>query len=90
MISFYLSYLIESLNLSERAAMFDPAAVSCLKFCTDDEELLDMFDPLHLDRFELVLVPLNDSTSVKTSGTHWTLLACFKETAYFLDSSHNS
>ena len=90
MISFYLSYLIDSLTLKDKVTMVDPAAVSCLKFCADDEELHEMFDLLQLDRFELVLVPLNNSTSLKTSGDHWTLLACYKDSAYLLDSSQSS
>ena len=70
--------------------MLDPAAVSCLKFCDDDEELIEMFGGLGLESKELVVVPLNNSTNIKTSGDHWTLLACTKSSCLFLDSSYGS
>ena len=67
--------------------MLDPAAVSCLKFCKDEYELNDMFGELELDKYLTVLVPLNNSTDLKTSGDHWALLVCCQDECFYLDSA---
>ena len=49
----------------------DPCAVAQLQYtpfttaggaAEDEEDLYDMYGPLHLDRAELILMPVNDNT----------------------------
>jgi hypothetical protein len=39
----------------------DPAAVADLQYTKDLDDLIDMFGPLHLDKADLIFLPINDN-----------------------------
>ena len=85
----------------------DPCAVAELQYCQltgdpdKDEDLIDMYGPLKLDKADLILMPVNDNSNPLLisnisiiqlnfsidAGTHWTLLIFHNGTWWYFDSS---
>ena len=86
-----ISLFLEILNeTSSKAFAVSPSIVQLMKM-TDENQLNEMFGPLELEKFDVVLLPVNDSRSVSStlSGAHWSLL-CYvrsEQTAYHIDSA---
>ena len=50
-----------------------------MKFCSDDEDLTDMFGPCGLDKALTVICPLNDSGDIRHGGSHWAMLFIIRD-----------
>ena len=63
--SLYLDYLVDQktlgTDLQGKVQTLDSVAANGMKFCGDEEDLLDMFGPLRLEECLAVVYPLNDA-----------------------------
>ena len=64
-LSLYLDYLVDQKTLNTalqgKVQTIDSVAANGMKFCSDEEELLEMFGPLRLEECLAVVCPLNDA-----------------------------
>lgn len=84
-IIFFYEYLSNKYSLeSNDIVLMDACAAAELQYTdytNDDENLLEMYGPLHLERAQLILLPVNDNTNKlkANAGSHWSLLAFVKD-----------
>ena len=96
-ITFYQEYLAKTrLAGSKNVVLMDPCAVAELQYSQftgdpdQDEDLIDMFAPLKLDKADLILFPMNDNTDKfkANGGSHWSLLVFHRTSGWhYLDSA---
>ena len=74
------------------AILLSPSIVQLIKF-SDIASITAMFSVLELDKYKVILCPVNDSASRTSaiSGEHWSLLCIVKDdnVAYSIDSANN-
>uniref|UniRef100_A0A061QKN6 Nedd8-specific protease 1-like n=1 Tax=Tetraselmis sp. GSL018 TaxID=582737 RepID=A0A061QKN6_9CHLO len=83
-IAFYLEYLSQERLQGRPGVLFLPPTVAFL-ICNalSPAELMPMLEPLKIPQRKVVLLPVNDNTSVERAegGTHWSALVCCPEAA---------
>lgn len=91
-IEFYLSYL-SSCHPSQDILLVPPSIAFWIIQCPVAEAFKDFLDPLHLSDKELVLFPINNNDDVNEAegGSHWSLLAYYRNANLFVhhDSSRS-
>lgn len=89
-IEFYFSYL-SSCYPSQDILLVPPSIAFWIMKCPVVEALKDFLEPLHLTDKTLVLFPINDNddVSIAEGGSHWSLLAYYRNANLFVhhDSS---
>ena len=72
-ISFYLDYLNDTVANNPLITYIGAAPVKTMDFLNDEEDLLDMFGALGLDKKCVVVCPLNDAAGndATKTGSHW-------------------
>ena len=91
-ISFYTEYIKQS-TPADRLFIFDTFTIQWY-LIEDLDEITGPIMTLHLEKFDVICVPINDSPNIKLPGTgsHWSLLLYIKESNRFVlvDSSYSS
>ncbi|PNY13508.1 NEDD8-specific protease 1-like protein [Trifolium pratense] len=84
-IEFYLSYL-SSGHPSQDILLVPPSIAFWIIQCPVAEAMRDFLDPLHLSDKALVLFPINDNDNVSMAegGSHWSLLAYYRNANLFV------
>ncbi|KAF7805547.1 NEDD8-specific protease 1 [Senna tora] len=84
-IEFYFSYL-SSCYSSQDILLVPPSIAFWIMKCPVIEALKDFLDPLHLTDKTLVIFPINDNddVSIAEGGSHWSLLAYYRNANLFV------
>lgn len=84
-IEFHLSYLSSS-HPSQDILLVPPSIAFWIIQCPVVEALKDFLDPLHLCDKKLVLFPINnnDDVNISEGGSHWSLLAYYRNANVFV------
>ncbi|KAJ1396663.1 Ulp1 protease family, C-terminal catalytic domain [Sesbania bispinosa] len=84
-IEFYFSYL-SSCHPSQDILLVPPSIAFWIIQCPVTEALRDFLEPLHLSDKTLVLFPINDNDDVNKAegGSHWSLLAYYRNANLFV------
>ena len=88
-----LLFWLENLPFNESATFVDPCAVAYLQYSYQDssseEDIRDMYGPLHLESKDLIFFPVNDNTDKykAAGGSHWSLLVFARPHWLYLDSA---
>ena len=89
LIGFWLEYLENKPELvNDSICLLSPEVVQLIKLGTQDDSSM-LLESLNINSKKLIVLPVNDSTSVdQPGGTHWSLLVydCLKKQFYHLDS----
>ena len=76
-INFYYEYLSHKFLFSrDDVLLLDPSSVAMFHFSQNLEDTVEIFGPLHLERKQTVLMPVNDNSNKYAAGggSHWALL----------------
>ncbi|XP_004505947.1 NEDD8-specific protease 1 [Cicer arietinum] len=84
-IEFYLSYL-SSCHPSQDILLVPPSIAFWIIQCPVAESFKDFLEPLQLSDKTLILFPINDNDDVNTAegGSHWSLLAYYRNANQFV------
>lgn len=88
-INFYLMYIYQAVcGASKDWAMLDPAVISFFMLQCDEEDEFQAFVSQFTDK-KMVFIPINNTTSSESYGTHWSLLVwdVSSQTFHHFDSS---
>ncbi|EPS61792.1 hypothetical protein M569_13001 [Genlisea aurea] len=90
-IEFYFAFLTSS-HPTDQILLIPPAVSFWIKECPDPATLADFLRPLDLPRRKLILLPVNDNTDVELAegGSHWSLLAFYRDADPPLFVHHDS
>lgn len=70
---------IEQMHEKLTVFLLDPSVVSFMRFQMDEkEEIEELAEGIGLNLMQWIVVPLNDSGSLTSASTHWSLLLCHR------------